>query len=83
MQIADKISDFIIEKFNIERDGDYSYDVNLFDYGYIDSLDATEIILFLEDNWNIKITQKDLIMHSMNTINELAEVVTIKTGASE
>ena len=48
---------------------------HLFDYGFVDSLGATEIVLFMEDTYNIQITQKDITLYPMNTIEEIAEVV--------
>ena len=34
-------------------------DVNLFDYGFVDSL-APEIVFFIEENFGIEITQKKI-----------------------
>lgn len=73
---------FISENFEIDSDDpDYTVDVNLFDYGFVDSLGATEIVVFIEEHWDIEITQKDLTLYSMNTIAEIAEVVDSKIGA--
>lgn len=74
--------DFISENFDIDsNDPDFTADVNLFDYGFVDSLGATEIVVFIEEHWQIEITQKDLTLYSMNTIAEIAEVVDSKTAA--
>ncbi len=74
-QIADELKDYLVKTFAIEEDEDFSYDVNLFDYGYVDSLDAVKIVAFLEEHWNIEITQKDIVLYPMNSIHEIAEVV--------
>lgn len=74
--------DFISENFDIDSDdADYTVDVNLFDYGFVDSLGATEIVVFIEEHWDIEITQRDLTLYSMNTIAEIADVVDSKIGA--
>lgn len=78
--IAEEIEEFIKAHFSIGDDEDFTRDVNLFDYGFIDSLEATEIIVFLEERFSIEITQKDIILYPMNTINEIAEVVQGKVG---
>jgi D-alanine--poly(phosphoribitol) ligase subunit 2 len=62
-------------------DDEFDADVHLFDYGYVDSLDATKIVVHLETNYGIEITQRDLILYPMNTINELAKVVKSKIEA--
>lgn len=73
------IFDYIAETFDIDRnDPDFTPDVNLFDYGFVDSMGATEIILFIEEHWNIKITQRDLTLSPMNTVEEIAAVVESK-----
>ena len=78
-KIEKDIYDFIKSEFDIEEDDeDFTTDVNIFDYGYVDSLGATEIILFLEDHYSIELTQKDLILYPMNTVSEIAAAVEIK-----
>jgi len=79
MDITKEIHDYIIETFEIEEDEDFDGDVNLFDYGYVDSLAAMTILAFLEESFGIEITQRDLMLHSMNSINELAAFVKSKT----
>ena len=74
-EIKRVLCDFIKKKFEIDDDPDFNDDVNLFEDGYVDSIDAIQIIAFVEEHWNIEITQKDLVLYPMNTINEIAEVV--------
>ena len=72
----DTLRSYIMEHFNIEPDDpDFDDDVHLFDYGFVDSLGATEIVLFLEETFGVQITQKDIILYAMNTVNEIAGVV--------
>ena len=74
--VKDTLRSYIMEHFNIEADDpDFDDDVHLFDYGFVDSLGATEIVLFLEETFGVEITQKDIILYAMNTVNEIADVV--------
>ncbi len=74
--VKDTLRSYIMEHFNIEPDDpDFDDDVHLFDYGFVDSLGATEIVLFLEETFGVQITQKDIILYAMNTVNEIAGVV--------
>ena len=60
--VKDTLRSYIMEHFNIEPDDpDFDDDVHLFDYGFVDSLGATEIVLFLEETFGVQITQKDII----------------------
>lgn len=78
MDIAKTISDFIIDKFEIGDDPDFNNDVHLFNEGFVDSFGAVEIVAFVEDTFGIKITQKDITLYPMNTVNEIAAVVESK-----
>lgn len=74
--VKDALRSYIMEYASIEPDEpDFSDDVDLFDYGFVDSLGATEIVLFLEETFHVKITQADITLYPMNTINEIAGVV--------
>lgn len=75
-EIEQKLYDFILEHFEIDADDpDFSPEIDMFEYGYLDSLGSFEIIEFIEDTWNVEITQKDLILYPMNSIREIAEVI--------
>lgn len=78
MSIAETISEFIVNQFEIGDDPDFNNDVHLFNEGFVDSFGAVEIIHFIEQNYNIQITQKDITLFPMNTVNEIAAVVESK-----
>ena len=73
MNVQEKIFEFVREHFDIGDDPDYTPDVHLFDEGFVDSLGAVEIIEF-----GIQITQKDITLYPMNTVEEIAAVVESK-----
>ena len=77
-EIKDKLRAFISEKFEIGDDPDFTDDVRLFNDGFVDSFGAVEIIHFIEQTFNVQITQKDITLYPMNTIEEIAEVVDSK-----
>lgn len=78
MDIAGKIEEFIREKFEIDDDPEFSRDIHLFDSGFVDSLGAVIIVQFVESEFGIEITQKDITLYPMNTINEITAVVESK-----
>lgn len=78
MNIEKQIEDYIRETFEIGDDPELTPDTHLFDEGFVDSLGAVMLISFVEETFGIQITQKDLTLYSMNTINEIATVVKSK-----
>lgn len=72
------VFEFIRDTFEIGDDPEFTVDIDIFDSGFVDSMGATEILSFLEENWGIEITQGDLIMYPMNSIEEIAAVVDSK-----
>ena len=70
------LRNYLVTEFMIEEDDpDLTDDVHLFDYGFVDSLGAMKMILFLEETYHIEITQSDITLYPMNTISEIAAVV--------
>ena len=77
-EIIKTLEDYIREQFDIGNDPDYNSEVDLFEYGFLDSMGAMEVIAFLEEEYSIEITQRDIVLYPMNTIAEIAEVVAFK-----
>jgi D-alanine--poly(phosphoribitol) ligase subunit 2 len=74
--IASTIEDFIRGKFNVDpADSEFDANVHLFDYGYVDSFGAVELTVFVESSFEITISNSDLVLYPMNTINEIADFV--------
>ena len=78
--ILKRINDYVCQTCEIEDDPDYDVDTHLFDAGYLDSLGAVELVLFVEKEFGIEISQKDIVMYPMNTVREIADVVAQKLG---
>ena len=78
MNVEKQIENYIREQFEIGDDPDLTLDTHLFDEGFVDSLGAVEIVNFVEETFSIEVTQKDLTLYPMNTINEIATVVKSK-----
>ncbi len=77
-EIKKTLSDFIRERFEIGDDPDFTNDVHMFNEGFVDSFGAVEIIHFVEETYGIQITQRDITLYPMNTVNEIAAVVAKK-----
>lgn len=75
MTVEETLNEFIREKFEIGDDPDFTNDVHMFNEGFVDSFGAVEIIHFVEETYGIQITQRDITLFPMNTVNEIAKVV--------
>ena len=75
-QISSELKAFIKDVFKVPAtDSDFSDNVHLFDYGYIDSFGAVELTTFVDKQFGVKITDRDLVAHPLNTINEITAFV--------
>lgn len=71
--IMQRLGDFIRTRYDIPAgDADFNEDVHLFDYGYVDSFGAVDLLTFVETTFDITISQSDLIAYPLNTIREIA-----------
>ena len=79
-EIIAKLDEYIRERCEVDDDPEYGLDVNLFDTGFLDSMGAVDVIRFAEEAFGVEISQRDVTLYPMNTVNEIAEVVGIKKG---
>ncbi|MDF2961678.1 MAG: hypothetical protein K0S39_3413 [Paenibacillus sp.] len=78
--LLEQLETHIRTRYEIESDDDdFTVDVHLFDYGYIDSIGATALIAHIEKTYGIQVTNQDLMLYSMNTVREIADFIHKKT----
>jgi len=66
----------IMEFFKSRGKGDgLTYDTDLFKGGYVNSLFALEMVVFLEETFKIKLKNKDINEKNFRTIDSIASVV--------
>jgi methoxymalonate biosynthesis acyl carrier protein len=69
--IAERISRFLVERTRIT----WEPDTDLFASGSVSSLFATELVVFLEEAFDIEIAGRDLRMDNFRTINVMTDLV--------
>ena len=75
-EIMTELRSFIRHRFKVpDDDPDFTDDVHLFDYGYIDSFGAVELTTFVRTQFATEITESDLIAYPLNTVREIADFV--------
>jgi acyl carrier protein len=79
MRIDDIVSElraFIISHFAVpENDREFTNTVDLFNYGYIDSLGAVDLTSFIGSRFGIKFSDTDWVRVPLSNIEEIASFV--------
>lgn len=74
--IADALRRFIRERYQIpDNDPDFNDEVDLFNYGYIDSFGAVDLTSFVESQFAIKFTNSDWVTFPLSNLNQIASFV--------
>jgi acyl carrier protein len=75
-EITSELRGFIQKRFGIpENDSDFNDEVDLFNYGYIDSFGAVELSSFIEGQFSIRLTESDWATFPLDTIREISSFV--------
>ena len=75
-EIATALRGFIREHYGVpENDSDFSDEVDLFNYGYIDSFGAVDLTSFIEKQFAIKFANSDWVTFPLSTIDQISSFV--------
>ncbi len=81
MELVERIEKIIVNILRIEpeRIREISGDETLNRIG-VDSVNFIEIVIGLEDEFNITFEDDELLLQNLNTINKLKDIITQKLG---
>ena len=75
-EITFELRAFIRKRFGVpENDPEFDDEVDLFNYGYIDSFGAVELTTFIENQFSISLAGSDWIAFPLSTIREISSFV--------
>lgn len=78
-EIGTMLHEHIRQKYGIAADdADFSDDVHLFDYGFIDSFGAVQLVKYVEDTFGVRASPADLIAYPLNTITEISTFIYLR-----
>lgn len=78
-QIRNYIDQFLLFSGNgIEYDNDDSF----LDKGIVDSVAVMDLVLFVEDTFNIEIADHEITPQNFDSVNNLASFIQTKTAAT-
>lgn len=72
------LKDFIIQKFFLEDQSDFSYSTALFSSGLLDSFDLIDLVSFIETNDDIRIGPMEISLENLDSIDKIIEFVNKK-----
>jgi len=76
MNIQNKIEEFFIERGNVlENSDNEKFSIDYLAMGILDSLGLVELISFIENTFDVTLSQDDLESKEFRTINGLANIV--------
>ncbi len=78
MTVQERILRFLREK---NRDKEIETDTELFQSGAVNSLFALEIVMFVEEEFHIKLKKNDLKIENFSTVERIAALVERAGGA--
>ena len=72
-----RIKAFIASNF---QSHDFQYDEDIFSIGFVNSLFALQLVMFLEKEFSIKVEDDDIELDNFRTINAMTALVEKKLG---
>ena len=75
MSIEEKIRHFIEENFILDGNDNLSSEDSLLEKGIIDSTGVLELVAFIEENYNFKIKDEELIPENLDSIKSISRFI--------
>ena len=83
MNLEETIRHFIIENFIFDGNGDQMDNAQSFlETGIIDSTGMLELVSFIEEHYQIKMDDDELIPDNLDSVNNVVNYITSKTRSS-
>ncbi len=80
-EIKEQIREFIIENFLFGEGGeDLKDDDSFLEKGVIDSTGVLELVEWIEETFNIKVDDEELVPENLDSINNLEKFISRKKG---
>jgi acyl carrier protein len=78
MEVLAKIRKFVIENFLFEDNGSLNENTSFLENGIIDSTGVLELIEFIENTFNVRIEDEEIVPENLDSISRVAAFVRSK-----
>ena len=79
MECKPKLVEFFKENFMVNLNGDFGDDDSFLENGIIDSTGVLELVMFLEETFNIKVDDEEIVPDNLDSINNIKRYLQKKT----
>ncbi len=84
MNIEKQIREYLTEEVLFSDDSiEYSNDDSLLEAGVVDSVAVMEMILFVEETFNVEVADQEITPDNFDSVNRLANFIRSKMGSSD
>jgi acyl carrier protein len=82
VSVAENIRSFLMANMAV-YDGDFNLkdDDNIFELGFVDSSFAMQLVIFIEENFDVVITDADLEIANFSSIDRMRDLIETKRKA--
>ncbi len=77
---AEKVRAFILKNFYVANASDLVDSASLLDGGIVDSTGVLEIIMFIEDEFKLKVADAEMVPANLDSVDNLSAFVRRKLG---
>jgi acyl carrier protein len=74
-EMKNLVMDYVIKEYLEDVDEEITYDTPLISSGYVDSFSMISLLVFLENNFNIKIPPSKATPEAFDTVNRIVALV--------
>jgi acyl carrier protein len=79
--IAAKIRGYIVERFLFGQGAEkFDDDTSFLEYGLIDSTGILEVVMFLEEQYGIKVADEDLVPENLDSVSRIVRFIERKSA---
>lgn len=75
MPVEKRVRDYIRENFLFGQETELAGDASFLDMGLIDSTGVLEIILFIEQEFGIKMEDREMLPENLDSVNNIVRFV--------
>ncbi|MEU1763133.1 phosphopantetheine-binding protein [Micromonospora sp. NPDC005652] len=80
--VSQRVREYIVNSFLLGEDDGLSDTASLLEQGVVDSLGLVELVLFVEEEFEISLEEEELTNENLDSIERVSRLVEAKMGIS-